>query len=222
MNTTAHYPQHAFRRTSLFVGLLMLIVLATSACTFEVQPVEEYTSPDGYLSLTFPVSWDVLDEDASDGMTTAMVGTNEDLIEMDVIPAGEAGMGIMLMPNFMLGPNGEEMTITAEELAVLMHDGALAEQGAIGEIEAVTFSNGSQAYSFAAPSPEADMTVYVFAPADEMLTVVAVIAAPGEDNAVLLAEASEILNSVQFDGDPVEFGDRAEKPSASETNLGSQ
>lgn len=209
MKITAQRTRHARPRPYLILGLVLLITLAASACTFEVQPIEEYTSADGFLSLTFPASWDVLDEAADGGMTSALVGTEEDLVMMDVFPPGEAALGIMLMPNFLPAPDGEELTLAPEELAALMQQSAMTEQPNVGEVGPVTLPGGRQAYSFESPSPEADMTVYVFAPAEETLAAVALITASGEEDAALLADAQEILGSIEFEGDPAEFVERA-------------
>lgn len=194
------------------IAVLLLIILTAGACTFEVQPIEEYTSADGYLHLRFPASWDVLDEDAMDGASTVLLGTNPDLIDMDVVPPGEAGVAVMLTPDFVPGLGGVDMPLTAQELADIMRTNALTEQPDVGEVEAVTLSDGTDAYRFAAPSPEADMTLYTFAPSEQTLAMLAFIGAPGEANAERMAEAEEILNSVQFRGDPEEYveGIRAE------------
>ena len=77
MNAPTLLGPNRSRRLSLLTALLLLAAL-TSACTFEVQPIEEYTSPDGYLSFTFPAAWDVLEEESGNGMTSALVGTHPD------------------------------------------------------------------------------------------------------------------------------------------------
>ena len=209
MNTPTQQARHSRLRFPLLLGLLLLIALAASACSFEVQPIEEYTSEDGYLSLTHPAAWDVLDEDASDGTTTALLGTHADLISMDTIPPGEAGVGIMVMPNFFLEPGGDAQTLSAEELASLIRESGRQEQSDVGEIEAITLENGTQVFRFKAPSAQADMTVHTFSPAEGILAAVAFISAAGDDNAALMSESEAILNSIQFNGDPAEFTERA-------------
>ena len=210
MDITAQRTRRTHRQFPVLLGLLLLIALATGACTFEVQPIEEYASRDGYLSLTYPAAWDLLDEDASDGTTTVFLGTGANLIDMDVIPPGEAGVGIMLMPNFIPEPGLDVLTLEPEELAGLIRGAALEEQGSeVSELEPALLANGVDAYTFSAYSPEGDITVYSFAPAEEMLAVAFVMTAPGEEDAVLMAEAEKILGSVQFHGDPAEFADRA-------------
>lgn len=208
MNASTLLGPHRSRRLSLLVALLLLAAL-TSACTFEVQPIEEYTSPDGYLSITFPAAWDVLEEESGNGMTSALVGTHPDLVSMDVMPPTEAGVALMLMPDFVPGPEGDTVQVSAQEMADFMRQSAMVEQTGVSEIAPVQLESGAEAYAFTVPSPEADMTIHVFAPAEGTLAVVAVIMASGADDSTLAAEAAGIVNSVTLSGDPVEFGDRA-------------
>jgi hypothetical protein len=192
----------------LFVVLVLLATL-TAACTFEVQPIEEYRSQDGYLSLTFPAAWDILAEDSEDGTTAALVGSLPGLIDLDVIPPGEAGVAVMLLPDVLPNPGGEPMSVTPELMAELMRQSFLSTQETASEIEPVTLENGELAYAYTAYSPEGDMLVHTFSPAESVIAVVAYLTAPNEQDATLLADANVILNSVRFRGDPAEFVDAA-------------
>ena len=196
-------------RPSALLVALVALALTLTACTFEVQPVEEHSTADGYLTFSFPAAWDVLEEESGDGMTAVLVGTHTDLVELDVMPAGEGGVAIMLMPDFIPGPDGESVQLSPEELASFMHASAMAEQAGVSEVQAITLANGAEAYTFKSPSPEADMTVHIFAPGEQALAVVAFITASGEEDAALLADANSVLNSIDFSGDPLEFTERA-------------
>jgi hypothetical protein len=196
-------------KTAALLFLLLVLATVLTACTFEVQPVEDFTTADGYFSVTFPASWEVLEEESSDGMTAVFIGTNEDLIDLDVVPAGDAGVALMLMPNFVPGPTGEAVPVTAEEMADFMHASASSEQAGVTEVQPETLADGKEAFTFTAPSPEADMTIHVFAPAEGVLAVAAVITASGETSSSVQAEALNILNNLRVTGDAIEFGNRA-------------
>ena len=133
------------RPNPIVLSLLLILAVAMGACTFHVQPIEKYSSADGYLSLTHPAAWDVIEEDASDGTTTVLLGSNPDLVNVDVVPPGEAGIGIMLMPNFIPQPGLDTMTVGPEDMAALIRDSALQGQtGAeVGDLDEVTLADGS-------------------------------------------------------------------------------
>ena len=197
----------------MFVSLLLLIAVGAAACTFEVQPIEKYTSADGYLSFNYPVAWDVLNEDISDGMTSARVGTHTDFVEtviaMEPFPAGEVWLQVGLRPNFFPEPSGEVVTLTAEEVAESIRQDSGGDRAGAGELESITLAPGKEAYTYAVSTELYDMSVYVFEPAEQVLAMVGLVTASGEDDAAMLAEVDEVLNSVQFKGDPDDFGNRA-------------
>jgi len=197
------------RRLSLLVALLVLAAL-TSACTFEVQPIEKYTSPDGYLSFTFPAAWDVLEEESGQGATAAFLGTRDDFIDLEVVPPGEAGVVLMLIPNTVPGPDGEPVPLTAQELAAFSQQTAAAQQPEVTDVQSVLLDSGLEAFTYTARSPQADMTMHVFSPDGESLAVVAFIFASGEQDPARLAEAAAILNSVDVSEEPKDFGEGPE------------
>ena len=188
---------------------LMLVTLILSACTLEVQPIESFTSADGFLSFTFPAHWDLVKAEYGAGSDAALVATSDDLIDHDVIPAGDAGVAVLLMPDFMPGPDGEPIRVTAQELAGLMRKSAITQQPGVSDLETVTLDNGAETYTFNAPSPEGNMKMHLFSPAQGTIAIVAFMTASEDVDADILSDAKAILESVRFSGDPVEFTERA-------------
>ena len=207
MRPKAHQTRRHRFGARLALGLVLIIVFG--GCSFVVQPIEEFTSADGFLSFTFPANWDLVKEESGAGSVAAMISTRGDLVDLEVIPPGVAGVAVLLMPDFLPGPDGETIPVTAQELAGVMRNSAMTEQPGVGDLETITLKNGTEVYAFNAPSPEADMKMHILSPAQGAIVVVALISAPGETDGGILSVAESILESVRFSGDPVEFTERA-------------
>ena len=214
MRFITHRTRRPARRLTLVCGLLIL-VLAISACTFEVQPIEQYTSQDGYLSVSHPVTWDVLEDGAEDDATTVFVGTNEEVMDMQAIAPGEAGVGIILGPEFLFAREfGSASTINAEELADVMRVSFLegveeAEASQVSQVGPIDMALDAEVYGFSVAMPEVNMTLYTFAPAEETLVLVLQLTSPEDADSFRLAEAEAVVNSIRLVGDPEELAERA-------------
>lgn len=196
-------------RAALLLPVLLIVGLALAACTFEVQPVEQYTSQDGYLSLAFPAEWEVLEDETADGTTLLLVGSDPEMMDMDSVPADAAAVFLMVMPNFIPEAGLEVLTLDAEELAAMSRSGIIEEpETEVGEIEAVVLPSDLSAYRFPVSDPEMTGAVYTFSPALDVLAMAVVAGATDGDGSSLVA-AEQVLSSLEINGDPAEFVARA-------------
>ena len=127
---------HTQRFTPMLI-LLLFIAVALAGCSLEVQPIEQFTSVDGNISMAYPAEMDVLMDAVDHGIASIMLGTHPDLVELNTMPAGESGLAVMVMPDRIPIGGGESQQITAQEFSEMVRDSAVEQEDFVTELTAI-------------------------------------------------------------------------------------
>lgn len=192
-----HIKPSARRVEAIRIILAVAISLIIAGCTLAVQPVEHYVSEDGSVSLTYPAEWEALAESSEGGAISILFGSNPGLAEMETIPSGESGLGVMVLPDSIPVSRGELQEITLEEFAVTVRDSALQDEEVVGELEAVELANYSEVFRFDATSAGRATSAYFVAPSDERLAVFIIMSGEDDMDPELLDKVETVIDSLR-------------------------
>ncbi len=190
------------------LSLLTAILVLVGGCTTVVQPIEQYTSSDGYLSVSFPADWDVVNEVIRDGQTVVILASNNGIID-ESSESPQSGLIIVLTPNFDIGADGEVETLTVDQMADMARFSLLYEPNTeVGEFETMTLDNGLEVKSFSVSDGTSDAAFYLFQLDEGVLGTALSVGGPGYDPNPM---AKQVLSTLELSGDAESFLARAKE-----------
>ncbi len=160
------------RRLLVFIALVLLTVPALGACTFEVQPIEEYATPDGILTITFPAEWSPFSDP---GMLTLelpslAVSSEPDLTELDALSSDAAALVIYAMPESLAPPvasvaDEAKSALDVKRYTIEQREEAIADSNfEVGDIRTFTMADDRTVYAFTVADEDRRGAFYALSP----------------------------------------------------------
>jgi hypothetical protein len=181
-----------------------------------MPPVRTYTTFDGFLTVDYPVEWEVYGEQLPTDMgplngMPMIVASNYSLLAdlpPDVeFPDDGVALVILLMPNYFPEPGMEFMQLNAEGWTRLMAVGAAQDSSVVevSEVEAVTLASGATAYHVRMSEGSPVVNIYTVQLEERVVLFVMLMTSPTFDAPLPYALALDVIDSARFSGQTEEF-----------------